>query len=170
MSNFWAKVFHKIYNGINALCELKWHFSSHTTIKVGQTRKFFIFLVCYRTSSTNNSHFCSHKLLIKFSVLCDIFLVCYWICSTKGPFLFDIIQKFKLIYKSNEASVNSKIQQTKMLVTCQRFDEFFLFGLVWQYSSVQTKYNKGRFKVGLLTCSSNITLRLPSYTGSALKR
>ena len=41
----------------------------------------------------------------------------------------------------------SKIQQTKMLVTCQRFGVLFLFGLVWQYSSVQTKYNKGRFKV-----------------------
>jgi hypothetical protein len=58
-------------------------------------------------------------------------------------------------------------EQTKMLVTCQRFGDFFYLG--W-YSSVQTKYNKGRFKVGLLTCSSNITLRLPSYTGSALKR
>ena len=41
----------------------------------------------------------------------------------------------------------AKIQQTKMLVTCQRFGDLFLFGLVWQYSSVQTKYNKGRFKV-----------------------
>ena len=40
-----------------------------------------------------------------------------------------------------------KIQQTKMLVTCQRFWDLFLFGLVWQYSSVQTKYNKGRLKV-----------------------
>ena len=30
-----------------------------------------------------------------------------------------------------------KIQQTKMLVTCQRFGDLFLFGLVWQYSSVQ---------------------------------
>ena len=28
----------------------------------------------------------------------------------------------------------------------QRFGELFIFGLVWQYSSVQTKYNKGRFK------------------------
>ena len=37
-----------------------------------------------------------------------------------------------------------KIQQTKMLVT--RFGEF-LFGLVWQYSLVQTKYDKDRFKV-----------------------
>ena len=55
-----------------------------------------------------------------------------------------------------------------MLVTCQRFGDLFLFVLVWQYSSVQTKYNKGRFKV--MACSSNITLRLPSYTGSALKR
>jgi hypothetical protein len=39
-----------------------------------------------------------------------------------------------------------KIQQTKMLVTCQRFGHLLLFGLVWQYSSVWTKYNKGRFK------------------------
>ena len=62
-------------------------------------------------------------------------------------------------------SSHPKIQQTKMLVTCQRFGDLFLFGLVWQYSSVQTKYNKGRFKV-MATCSSNI----PSYTGSALKR
>ena len=29
-----------------------------------------------------------------------------------------------------------KIQQTKMLVTCQRFGDLFLFGLVWQYSSL----------------------------------
>jgi hypothetical protein len=41
----------------------------------------------------------------------------------------------------------AKIQQTKMLVTCQRFGNLFLFGLVLQYSSVQRKYNKGRFKV-----------------------
>ena len=35
-----------------------------------------------------------------------------------------------------------------MLVTCQKFDDlFFGGGLVWQYSSVPTKYNKGRFKV-----------------------
>ena len=40
-----------------------------------------------------------------------------------------------------------KIHQTKMLVTFQRFGEMFLFVLVWQYSSVQTKYNKDRFKV-----------------------
>ena len=29
----------------------------------------------------------------------------------------------------------SKIQQTKMLVTCQTFGDLFLFGLIWQYSS-----------------------------------
>ena len=34
-----------------------------------------------------------------------------------------------------------------MLVTSQRFGDLFIFGLVWQYSSVQTKYNKVRFKV-----------------------
>ena len=44
-------------------------------------------------------------------------------------------------------TLHSKIQQTKKLATCQRFGDLFLFGLVWQYSSVQTKYNKGRFKV-----------------------
>ena len=38
----------------------------------------------------------------------------------------------------------SKIQQTKMLVTCQRFGDWFLFGLVWQYSAVQ----KNIIKVG----------------------
>ena len=43
--------------------------------------------------------------------------------------------------------VDSKIQQTKMLVKCQRFGDLFLFGLVWQYSTNQNQYNKGRFKV-----------------------
>jgi hypothetical protein len=38
-------------------------------------------------------------------------------------------------------------RQTKMLVTCQRFDDLFLFGLIWQYSSSHKTYNKGRFKV-----------------------
>ena len=57
-----------------------------------------------------------------------------------------------------------------MLVTCQRFGDLFLFGLVWQYFSVQTKCNKGRFKV-MAPCSSNIPLSQPSYTsGSALKK
>ena len=37
--------------------------------------------------------------------------------------------------------------KTKMLVTCQRFGDSFLFGLVWQYSSDHKTYNKGRFKV-----------------------
>ena len=58
-----------------------------------------------------------------------------------------------------------------MFVTCQRFGDLSLLGLVWKYSSVQTKYIKGRFKVmRLLTCSRNINLSLSSYTGSALKR
>ena len=30
---------------------------------------------------------------------------------------------------------------------CQRFGALFLFGLVWQYSSVQKKYNEGRFNI-----------------------
>ena len=41
-----------------------------------------------------------------------------------------------------------KIQQTKMLVTCQSFYDLFLFdGLVWQYSTNQNQYNKGRVKI-----------------------
>ena len=43
--------------------------------------------------------------------------------------------------------VSSKIQQTKMLVMWQKFGDLFLFGLVWKYPSVQTKYSKGTFKV-----------------------
>ena len=57
-----------------------------------------------------------------------------------------------------------------MLVTCQRFGDLLLFGLVWQYSSIQKNIIKVGSKSWLLTCSSNITLSLPSYTGSALKR
>ena len=51
--------------------------------------------------------------------------------------------------KQEFVSLLPKIQQTKMLVTCQtqRFVDLFLFGLGWQYFSVQTKYNKSRFKV-----------------------
>ena len=69
--------------------------------------------------------------------------------------LVDTYRKLKWLLTENYISpllpintpTHSKIQQTKMLVTCQRFGDLFLFGLVWQYSSVQTKYNKGRFKV-----------------------
>ena len=49
---------------------------------------------------------------------------------------------------SPSAGMYSKIQQTKMLVTCQRFGVLFLFGLVRQYIFfISEKYNKGRFKV-----------------------
>ena len=40
-----------------------------------------------------------------------------------------------------------KIQQSKMLVTCQRSGDLFLFGLIWQYSSNHKTYKKCRFKV-----------------------
>ena len=49
----------------------------------------------------------------------------------------------------------SKIQQTKMLVTRQRFGDCFLFGLVWPYSSNQKNIMKVGSKSLLLTCSSN---------------
>ena len=57
-----------------------------------------------------------------------------------------------------------------MLVTCQRAGDLFLLGLVWQYSSVQTKYDKGRFKVMATQLQLYYNLSLPSHTGSALKR
>ena len=47
----------------------------------------------------------------------------------------------------NLICIATKIQQSKMLVTCQRFGDLFLFGLFWQYSSNHKTYNKGRFKV-----------------------
>ena len=65
------------------------------------------------------------------------------------------IRFHKLVYKRTFDSMyilymsyrSPKIQQTKILVTCQRFCDFFLSGLVWQYSTNQKQYNLGRFKV-----------------------
>ena len=37
--------------------------------------------------------------------------------------------------------LKTKIQQNKMFVTCQRSDDLFLFGLIWQYSTNQNQYN-----------------------------
>ena len=71
--------------------------------------------------------------------------------------------------KMTDISLSSglKIQQTKMLITCLRFGDLVLFGLVWQYSTDQNQYNKGiGSKSWLLTCSSNTILSLPSYIGS----
>ena len=44
----------------------------------------------------------------------------------------------------------TKIQQTKMLVSCQRFGDLFLFGLIWQYFSNHKIYIKGRFNATYL--------------------
>ena len=63
-----------------------------------------------------------------------------------------------------------KIQQTKMLVTCQSFGDWFLFGLVWQYSSIQKNIIKVGSKPWILTCSCLITLSLPFYTDPDSKR
>ena len=58
-------------------------------------------------------------------------------------------------YFTFDSEAYSKIQQTKMLVTCQRFGDCFLFGLVWPYSSNQKNIVKVGSKSLLLTCSSN---------------
>ena len=57
-----------------------------------------------------------------------------------------------------------------MLVTCQRFGDLFLFGLVWQYSTNKNQYNKGRFKVMATQLQQYFNFELPSYTASALQR
>ena len=62
--------------------------------------------------------------------------------------------KFRLLTTMTE-EVNTKIQQTKMLVTCQRFGDWILFGLVWPYSSIQKNIMKVGSKSLLLACSSN---------------
>jgi hypothetical protein len=56
-----------------------------------------------------------------------------------------------------------------MFVMCQRFGDLFL-----GWSGIILQFRQNIIKVGskswLLTCSSNMILRLPSYTGSAFKR
>ena len=44
-----------------------------------------------------------------------------------------ILSTTKVDERLSNSSRNPKIQQTKMLVTCQRFGDLFLFGLIWQY-------------------------------------
>ena len=48
---------------------------------------------------------------------------------------------------NNRIIKNAFAQKYSRLITCQRFGDFFFFGLVWQYSTNQNQYNKGRFKV-----------------------
>ena len=71
---------------------------------------------------------------------------------------------------SNIEGLEPKIQQTKMLVTCQRFGDWFLLWLVWQYSSIQKNIIKVGAKSWMLTCSCHITLSLPFYTDPDSKR
>ena len=57
-----------------------------------------------------------------------------------------------------------------MLVRCQLFGDLFLFGLVWQYSSIQKNIIKVGAKSWMLTCSCHITLSLPFYADPDSKR
>ena len=81
---------------------------------------------------------------------------------SKHRFSFKDIRLFHLLLP--------KIQQTKILVRRQIFGDLFLFGLVWQYSSIQKNIMKVGSKPWLLTCISNITLSLPSLYFSESKR
>ena len=58
-------------------------------------------------------------------------------------------------YLASDIQFQTKIQQTKMLVMCQRLGDWFLFGLVWPYSSIQKNIMKVGSKSLLLTCSKN---------------
>ena len=105
--------------------------------------------------------------------------ICQWIYFALSN--FDIIEEMTSGFLTNECNVIAiakesvsfylpswvlctKIQQTKMLVTCQRFGDLLLFGLVWQYSWFRQNIIKLDSKSWLLTCSRNITLSLPSYS------
>ena len=86
-----------------------------------------------------------------------------------GRFEFDFEFEFEFEFEIEielriSNSVTSKIQQTKISVTFQRFRDLFYLG--WSSSILQVRTNM--IKVGskswLFTCSSNITLNLPLYT------
>ena len=81
---------------------------------------------------------------------------CKWRCCTNALTKDDVqwashdFSTFfnkKKIQECKVCTYKTRIQQTKMLVTCQRFGDLFLGGLIWQYSSNRKTYNKGRFKV-----------------------
>ena len=86
-------------------------------------------------------------------------LFCIFRFSRSSNFVVKISRFVKLI--------SSRTQQTNMiLVTCQGLVICFYLG--WSGSILQ--FRRNMIKVGskswLLTCSSNITLSQPSYTGS----
>ena len=62
------------------------------------------------------------------------------------------------------------------LITIPKSYFFLLLGLIWQFSSIQTKYNEGCSKLNYTYFKYNnwvaatIYITLSSYTGSALKR
>ena len=95
----------------------------------------------------------------------------YFICIFRNRYIKteNIAKMRKIKCKSNIWIVNFKATKVlflyldaqkysrlhKMLVTYQRFGDWFLFGLVWPYSSDQKNIMKVGSKSLLLTCSSN---------------
>ena len=76
-----------------------------------------------------------------------MFLVAYVMVMTEVNLNYlDPVCVFECKVTKYKVSSNQKIYQTKMLFTCQKFGDLFLFGLVWQYSTNQNQYNRGRFK------------------------
>ena len=105
--------------------------------------------------------------LLKITYLLSLFVPSMWLFQLLH--LDNSKATIKIAFNHHQFihGVRTKIQHTKMLVTCQKFVDLFLFGLVWQFRQNILKVGS---KSWLLTCSSNITWSLPSYTGSALKR
>ena len=128
----------------SAFCKLQYICICHFCCGKSKIR---LDIVSLKFSNTTKNSFCSHKNILrsdpitKYARVPKIYL---------GMYTYQGWQTMTLLQGPKDPvlpSLMSKIQQTKMLVTCQRLSDLLLFGLVWQYSSVQTKYNKGRFKV-----------------------
>ena len=106
---------------------------------------------------------------LKFTFTCSMFFNFLWFTIWKQV---NSITTTTTTYVSEKVLNNSwfwpKIKQTKMLVK----GLLICFYLCWSGSILQFRQNmiKVSSRSWLLTCSSNITLSLPSYTGSDLKK
>ena len=69
--------------------------------------------------------------------------------------------------QKNEISNSQKYSRLRCLLRVKSLVICFYLGSIFQFRQYIIKVGS---KSWLLTCSSNITLSLPSYTGSALKR
>ena len=96
------------------------------------------------------------------------------ICSKCLSYKFTIFMSLLLLIRGTyivlQHSLRQKYSRLKCLLRVKGLEICFYLG--WSGSILQFRQNiiKVGSKSWLLTCSSNIALCLPSYTGSALKR